>query len=150
MVTATSAGPGLGSTFTVRLPAGAGPADGPIDGSLAAVAAAPARILLVDDNVDLTRSLAELLRLSGHVVEAAYNGPDGLAVARGFRPDLVLLDIALPGMDGYEVLPRLREDPATRQARIIAVTGYGHEDERRRCSTRASTATCPSPSTRPC
>ncbi len=70
--------------------------------------------------------------MSGHVVEAAYNGPEGLAVARGFRPDLVLLDIALPGMDGYEVLTRLREEPATRRARIIAVTGYGHEDERRR------------------
>ena len=55
-----------------------------------------------------------------------------MAVARDVRPELVLLDIALPGMDGYEVLTRLREDPTTRQATIIAVTGYGHEDERRR------------------
>jgi CheY-like chemotaxis protein len=86
----------------------------------------------VDDNDDSARGLARLLRLLGHEVWTAHDGPEALVVARAYRPDAVLLDIGLPGMDGYEVVRRLREDEACRGSLIVAVSGYGQEDDRRR------------------
>ncbi len=131
-VSVSSEGPGKGTTFQVRLPARPGPADVSTDGPLPPRRPAPARILLVDDNVDLVESLASLLRLDGHVVVSTHNGSEAAAAARDLGPHVVLLDIALPGMDGYEVLDRLRREPAARHARIIALTGYAQEDERNR------------------
>jgi len=88
------------------------------------------RILVVDDNTDAVESLAFLLELEGHDVRTALDGPAALDLASEFRPQAVLLDIGLPGMDGYEVARRLRERPETREALIIAITGYGQQEDR--------------------
>jgi PAS domain S-box-containing protein len=128
-VEAHSEGPGRGSTFTVRLPARPLPPGGSLDGQVATSPPGLARVLLVDDNADLARALARLLQLDGYATEIAHDGLEALAIARDVRPEVVLLDIALPGMDGYEVLRQLRREPATCHARIIAVTGFGHEEE---------------------
>jgi CheY-like chemotaxis protein len=93
---------------------------------------APVRIMIVDDNRDSADSLASLLQLDGHETQVAYSGPGALERASQFRPALVLLDIGLPGMDGYEVARMLRAAPATAQVGLVAVTGYSRsEDERR-------------------
>ena len=134
-VQARSDGPGMGSEFEVRLPlaAAAGPAaepraerEGPARLPAAASAAPTARrVLVVDDNVEGAESLAELLQVWGHEVAVAHDGPSGLALAARQRPEVVLLDIGLPGIDGYEVGRRLRAAEATRAVTLIAVTGYG-------------------------
>lgn len=87
------------------------------------------RILVVDDNTDAVESLALLLELEGHDVRTALDGPAALDLASEFRPQAVLLDIGLPGMDGYDVARRLRERPETREALIIAITGYGQQED---------------------
>ncbi|WP_051299895.1 hybrid sensor histidine kinase/response regulator [Methylobacter luteus] len=134
-VTAASAGLDLGSEFTVRLPllpaehvavVSAGeliPA-----GSLETIP--QLRILVVDDNIDGAESLAVLLRLSGHEVVTVACGTDALACSIDFRPQIVILDIGLPDLDGYEVAQRLREFPETQYAKLIAVTGYGQDEDR--------------------
>jgi CheY-like chemotaxis protein len=94
--------------------------------------AAPFRILVVDDNVDAAESMAVLLRLHGHEVRTAYDGPGGLEAARAFRPQAVLLDIGLPRMDGYEVARRLRGEQGLEKILLVAVTGYGQEEARLR------------------
>jgi CheY-like chemotaxis protein len=134
-VEARSAGRGRGAEFIVRLPRG--PALAPQDGKAPKPRAAPAdaqpqRVLIVDDNVDSAQALAALLGLEGHLVATATNGPQALEQAPGFAPGVVLLDIGLPGMDGHEVARRLRAIPQTRDALLIAVTGYGGEGDRRR------------------
>jgi len=88
------------------------------------------RILVVDDNTDAVESLALLLELEGHEVRTALDGPTALDLASEFQPQAILLDIGLPGMDGYEVARRLRERPETREALIIAITGYGQQEDR--------------------
>lgn len=90
------------------------------------------RVLVVDDNRDAADSLALLLELSGYQVATAADGYSALTAARGFRPEVVLLDIGLPGLDGYAVVQRLRQDPDTRSARVIAISGYGGEEQRER------------------
>jgi PAS domain S-box-containing protein len=130
---ADSAGPGLGSEFTVTLPSAA------IQVEVAPVAEAPRRvvppgskILVVDDNVDTAGTLANLLELSGFEVRAAHDGPEAIDAARAHRPNAILLDIGLPGMDGYQVAEQLRADDGLRAATIIAITGYGEEQAFRR------------------
>ncbi len=91
-----------------------------------------ARILVVDDNADVARGLSTLLRLLNHEVWVAYDGPSGLEAARGHRPDVVLLDIGLPGMDGYQVAEQLRREDFGKDLVLIAVTGYGHDEDRQR------------------
>ena len=86
----------------------------------------------VDDNADTANGFAKLLRLLGHDVQVAYDGPTALEAARGHRPEFVLLDIGLPGLDGYEVARRLRAEDCGKDAVIIAVTGYGQEQDRQR------------------
>ena len=86
----------------------------------------------MDDNVDAVKSLALLLRLQGHEVRTAYDGPTALETAETFRPEVVLLDIGLPRMDGYEVARRLREQVGLQKTLLVAVTGYGQEEDRRR------------------
>ena len=90
------------------------------------------RVLVVDDNVDAAVSLGMLLKLSGQEVRVAYNGPAALQQAIDFRPELVLLDIGMPGMDGYEVCRRLREDVGMENATVVALTGWGQDEDRRR------------------
>jgi two-component system, OmpR family, response regulator len=92
----------------------------------------PYRVLVVDDNDDSAASMAMLLQIYGHDARVANDGERCLEVAREFAPHAVVLDIGLPGMDGYEVARRLRELPQTREALLIALTGYGHAEDRRR------------------
>ncbi len=133
-VQALSLGLGQGSTFTVRLPA-----IEPVPKSEAPAAPlvepAPVprlRILVVDDSQESAWTLAELLRLWGHDADVAYDGPSTLDAVAAQSPDLVLLDIALPGMGGYEVARRLRKLPAGEKMRLVAVTGFGQEEDRHR------------------
>jgi CheY-like chemotaxis protein len=92
----------------------------------------PLRVLVVDDHRDAADSLALLLRLWGHEPLVAYDGPAALAVAVARLPDVILLDIAMPRLHGYEVARRLRQLPGTRDAPIWALTGHGREEDRRR------------------
>jgi len=132
-VEAFSEGPERGSEFVVRLPA----LTSQVEASRAAPvissderAAARCRILIVDDNVDSAESIALLLELNGHQVKVAHDGPTALEVAGRFRPDVIVLDIGLPGMDGYEVARRLRHGVTTREALLIALTGYSQAEDR--------------------
>jgi PAS domain S-box-containing protein len=129
-----SAGPGQGSEFVVRLPAAGGaPAEAPAGGAASPPGRPPRgqRVLLVDDNRDSADSLAMLLRLLGHDVRTAYEGRQALAVAGAYQPDLVLLDIGLPGLNGYEVARQLRATSGTRRPVLVALTGYGSDEDRR-------------------
>ncbi len=93
---------------------------------------APKRLLVVDDNKDAAESMSMLLEMWGHEVAFAYDGPSALETAEQWRPQAVFLDIGLPGMDGYEVAERLRSLPQAKDAVLIAITGYGQDDDRER------------------
>ncbi len=136
-VSATSAGPGLGSAFSVRLP-------------LAEAVAAPAqtqqeevslmedsprsarRILVVDDNEDAAMTMAMLLKMKGSETELAHDGLDAIEKAASFRPDVILLDIGLPKMDGYDACREIRKQPWGSAITMIALTGWGQDDDRRK------------------
>ena len=90
------------------------------------------RILIVDDNRDAATSLAMLLELTGSKTETAYDGPEAIAAAARFQPEVVLLDIGLPGMDGYQVAQRLRAEPWGKSVVLVAVTGWGQDDDHAR------------------
>ena len=138
-IAAQSDGPGLGSEFVVKLP---------VLTTLPAIRASPSspearpakgqvrsRILVVDDNEDAAKSLARLLtRLHGHDVRIAHEGPTALEAAEDYRPELILLDIGLPGMDGNEVARSIRRLPWGNDVVLIALTGWGQEEDRRRSS----------------
>jgi signal transduction histidine kinase len=134
-IAVASPGAGRGSEFTVRLPLAVRPAEaasGP--GAAAATGAGPGRtrrILVVDDNRDGAESLALLLRFWGHEALLAHDGPTALAVGEAEAPDVVLCDIGLPGMDGYQVAQRLRQRLRGRPM-LVALTGYGQDADRRR------------------
>jgi CheY-like chemotaxis protein len=87
---------------------------------------------VVDDQCDAAQSIATLLRMSGNDVQTAHDGPSALQTAAVLRPDVVLLDIGLPGMDGYEVARRMRASPALNGTILIALTGWGQDEDRRR------------------
>jgi CheY-like chemotaxis protein len=133
-VAAHSDGPGKGSEFIVRLPL-AGPAAEaapPATGGGKTVAApARRRILVVDDNVDAADSLAMLLRIMGHEVRTAHDGLEALGAATVMRPEVILLDIGLPKLDGYDVARRVRQERGQGVV-LIALTGWGQEEDRRR------------------
>jgi signal transduction histidine kinase/DNA-binding response OmpR family regulator len=133
-VEAHSAGPNRGSEFVVRLPALAPDQAQPSgNGAEPALAKAAARrLLVVDDNQDAADSLALLLGTAGHEVRVYTDGPAALAAADNFRPDMVLLDIGLPGMSGYEVAQRLRSRPGHEGVLLVALTGYGQDEDVRR------------------
>jgi signal transduction histidine kinase/ActR/RegA family two-component response regulator len=130
-VRAASGGPGRGSTFTVRLPRIATPvAVAPPMAQPAAVARR--RVLVVEDNADAREVLCTALRLDGHEVHEAADGPAGLEAAGRLSPDVALLDVGLPGLDGYELAQRIRAGEAGSRMLLVALTGYGQADDRRR------------------
>ena len=141
-----SDGVGRGSTFTVRLPLLAqheaqeqhNQSDAAPAGEAATAAPAPAptglRVLVVDDNEDAASALGELLALQGHEVSVVFGAPEALAQEPVFAPQICLLDIGLPGMDGYELAQRLRRQSSNRALRLVAITGYGQDSDRRRAA----------------
>lgn len=134
-IEARSEGVGRGSEFIVRLPLAAPRPDHEGRDAHAAHARgtlARRRILVVDDNVDAAATLALLLKFSGHEVHIAHDGESALRLGASLRPEVILLDLGMPGMDGYEIARRLRARPATRSCLLIAVTGYGADADRRR------------------
>jgi signal transduction histidine kinase/ActR/RegA family two-component response regulator len=133
-VKASSEGPGKGSEFCILLPLAAEVRDAaPEEIHPDAVPHSAARkILVIEDNPDAAATMRDFLELSGHEVELAVSGTDGVQAARELHPEVVLCDLGLPGMTGYEVATALRKDPETRSAKLIAVTGYGRDEDRRR------------------
>lgn len=128
-ITADSDGPGLGTRFTIRLPAAREPAPAPAaptPGRAEPIDRAGLRVLVVDDNADLAAGTARLLKLLGHSADVALDGPTALASARAHAPDVILLDIGLPGMNGYDVAREIRAR-GPRNSVVIAVSGYGEE-----------------------
>jgi CheY-like chemotaxis protein len=131
-VEARSPGPGGGSTFTVRLPL-------LVNGRVVLNERASPRmlpmslkVLIVDDNADARDMMRTFLELAGHEVHDAVSGPDAVEKARRVLPDLALVDLGLPGFDGLEVAARLRADEATKGILLVAITGYGQPEDRRR------------------
>ena len=142
-VDAISDGPGRGAAFRVTLPertetTGTGLAPAAERGAGSAAESAPngpaLRVLVVDDNRDSASSLATLLELSGHEARVAHDGEGAVFEAEAFGPDVILLDIGLPGIDGYEAARRIRGLPRGREILLVAVTGWGQEEDRRRSS----------------
>jgi signal transduction histidine kinase len=132
VLTAHSEGPGKGSELVLRLPAAAAP-EAQI--AAAAPAAEPSfrqRILVVDDNVDAAESLGTMLAYSGHDVRVAHGGAEALTAAREFSPNVMILDLGMPEIDGYAVARAVRSDPQFASTRLIALSGYGQADDRRR------------------
>ena len=133
-IAAHSAGPGRGSEFTIRLPIAAEAPRALPRHDLQEErvrSGAPLRILVVDDNRDAAATLALLLELTGHDVRTAHDGLEALAMASEFRPDVVLLDIGLPKLNGYEVARRIRRQPRGQGVVLIAITGWGQEEDKR-------------------
>ena len=133
-ITASSEGLGRGSQFIVRLPA---LTDAPTKVAESNVIgdrpteSSKFRVLVVDDNVDSAEAIGRLLQLNGHDVRCAFDGASAITIAQQFGPHLILLDISLPDIDGYEVLRRLREQPRAPQPVVAAVTGFGQPEDRR-------------------
>jgi CheY-like chemotaxis protein len=130
-----SEGQNQGSEFIVRLPAVTAPLrtdDGRADDARSANVRVRRRVLVVDDNRDAAESMGMLLSVWGHDIRTAHDGPSALSVASEFQPEFVLLDIGLPGMDGYEVARRLQDLPGLRSAVLVAMTGYGQEEDKLR------------------
>jgi CheY-like chemotaxis protein len=136
-VEAHSEGLGKGTEFVVRLPIAAQLAPEADSGKSDESAEPPVvpsghRLLVVDDNQDAAISLAMLLRLQGHEVRVAHSGAAALELMKVFTPDVVFLDIGMPGMDGYEVARRIREQPGLGKVVLAALTGWGQQEDRRR------------------
>lgn len=133
-VQATSKGKGHGSEFVVRLPIEAGLSMPVVELPRVVEIAAPRarRILVVDDNRDAAETLVELLELSGHETRLAYDGRHAVELAAQFRPELVLLDIGLPNINGYDAAKQIRELPGGRYTVLVALTGWGHQEERQK------------------
>jgi CheY-like chemotaxis protein len=134
-IEAFSDGPRTGSEFVVRLPATvAGTSmdpNAPANDALAK-AVSTRRVLVVDDNQDAAESLATLLKLQGHEVRVAFSGVAALEMTKTYTPDVVFMDIGMPGMDGYEAARRMREQPGLRRVVMAALTGWGQQEDRRR------------------
>jgi CheY-like chemotaxis protein len=130
-----SAGVGQGSEFLVRLPLAPAPA-AVANAKPKAPSVEPRRVLVVDDNEDAAKAISTTLRIFGHEVRTAFDGTTAVELAVEFQPDLVLLDLGMPKMDGYEAAKRIRADVANSEVFLVAVTGWGAEADRRR--TRAA------------
>ncbi len=132
VITASSDGEGRGSRFTVRLPRAERPRAAPHPPRPSHSRMQARRILVVDDNHDTADGLARILRLMGHEVQVAYDGPEALAMVERDAPDVVLLDIGLPTMSGYEVARRIRGRPGGRDLCLVAQTGWGQPQDKKR------------------
>jgi CheY-like chemotaxis protein len=133
-VTANSSGEGLGTEIVVRLPC---LSEGRVEPSRKQQSPTtardePIRFLIVDDNVDAANALTELLELSGCRARAGYSGEDALRLGEGFGPDIVLLDLGMPGMDGFETAKRVRQTSWGSHAKLVAVTGWGQASDRKK------------------
>jgi signal transduction histidine kinase len=134
-VVASSQGLGKGSEFTVRLPLQrVEAAPRPADAAPEIVPTRQRRVLVADDNLDAGESLAMLLRLDGHEVQVASNGPEALALFDRMNPEIAILDIGMPGLTGYEVAQRIRAQKLARPVTLIAVTGWGQEADKARAA----------------
>ena len=126
---------GQGSEFVVRLPV-VGLADHTQPPSPPQETVEPSgpylRVLVVDDNVDAAKLMAMLVKAAGHDTQTAHDGPTAVQAALDYRPDVMLLDIGLPKMNGYEVAKRIRKEPVLEHVVLVAMTGYGQEDDRKR------------------
>jgi PAS domain S-box-containing protein len=134
-IEAKSSGPGMGSEFVVRLPISPSPAQQPAGAKRAEGkpdSGARRRILVVDDNLDAASSLALLLKKIGHEVQTAHDGLEAVQAAAAFHPQIVLLDIGLPKMNGYEAAKRIREQSSNQHVAIVALTGWGQERDKER------------------
>jgi CheY-like chemotaxis protein len=134
-VSATSKGPATGCEFTIQLPIqkdSGGSSDSNPE-SIAAPARDPisCRILIIDDNHVGARAMQMFLQVGGHAVEITDNGVEGLVIARNFKPDVVLCDIALPRMDGYTIARTIRHDAGLKDVYLIAISGYAQDDQQR-------------------
>ena len=127
----TSAGSGRGSVFAVELPQIA-PVSMPASAKVVSPPAAPRRILIVEDNQDSREMMRLLLELAGHEVHEAIDGPGGIEAIVAVRPDVALVDLGLPRLDGFEVARQVRATEAGQGVRLIALTGYGLPDDQRR------------------
>jgi CheY-like chemotaxis protein/nitrogen-specific signal transduction histidine kinase len=132
-VSASSAGSDQGSTFTLRLPASvdAAPAS-EVQPAVARSTPRNVRVLVVDDNTDAADSLATMLQLDGYDTRVEYSGEDALQAAAEFDPRVVVCDIGMPRMDGHEIAKRLRSDPRRAGTVLVAVTGWGSEEDKQR------------------
>jgi two-component system CheB/CheR fusion protein len=134
-VAARSDGPGKGAELTLRLPLGApGLVAAPAAKAPPALRALPRRILVVEDNADAAHTLKDALEASGHEVHVAMDGEEALGAARAFSPDVILCDIGLPSLDGYQLAQRFRADEQLREALLVAVTGYAGPDDQQRAA----------------
>jgi PAS domain S-box-containing protein len=137
-VSASSDGPDRGSEFVIRLPSAPAARDearsGPAGEDHGGLEPAPSgrRVLVIDDNRDVAELTAEVLMAVGHEVRVAFDGPSGLEQASTFQPQVIFLDVGLPVMDGYEVARRIRQQPGGDRVRLVAVTGYGQQNDRAR------------------
>ena len=129
-----SDGPGRGSTFYISLPLASAspPAESAAAANTATASSRARRVLVVDDNLDAAEMLVMLLSLEGHEVRMAGSGPEAIDIVQQFRPHVAFLDIGLPGMSGYELATRLRADPNLAGLALVAVTGWGQAEDRRR------------------
>jgi signal transduction histidine kinase/CheY-like chemotaxis protein len=133
-LTAASEGPGKGSEFLLRLPLAGPPEQLASAPNEAQRAPSSRKILIVDDNIDAADSLGVMLSYSGHDTRVVYSGREALLKAKDFVPDTLILDLGMPEMDGYAVARAVRSDPALRRVQLIALSGYGQEEDRRRTS----------------
>jgi two-component system CheB/CheR fusion protein len=133
-VVATSAGRGCGAELTVRLPLDPATAEALSESCAGRETMPRHRVLVVEDNCDAAETLREMLLMWDHEVEVAHSGEEGIAKARAFQPDVVLCDIGLPVLDGYEVARAIRSDPDLSSAFLVAVTGYASHDDARRAA----------------
>ena len=134
-ISVASDGLDAGSEFSVRLPAIQKPRHQPVNGRPGDRAEGPhrpVRVLVVDDNVDLANGLSRVIRQQGHVVSSTHDGPAAIELAHAFHPEAVLLDIGLPGMDGFEVVSQLRTQLHSGPLIVVAISGYGQDEDRRR------------------
>jgi CheY-like chemotaxis protein len=136
-IEAHSAGLGAGSQFSVRLPRSSvglaeGKTEDPVSSTPNTPVAGPRRILVADDNRDAAESMGLLLEYAGHQVWRAFSGTEALAVALREKPEFLILDIGMPGLNGYEVAERVRGEPWGKRATLVALTGWGQERDRRR------------------
>ena len=131
-LTASSPGEGLGSTFAIELPVTQGVVPAPRDDGSGVLPISPLRVLVADDNIDHANTLRTLLLAAGQSVQVCYDGLSALRCAEAFAPQIAFLDIGMPRLDGYELARRLRADPNLRDCTLVAVTGWGQQQDQQR------------------